>query len=211
MNLWEKKKLALICFLVIIGVGLALGSSESIPKTEESHHVQQAQRQQAMPTPVLVSVYISGAVKKPGVYDVPAGMRTLDAIKMAGGITAEAAVHKVNMVRKCKDGLHINVPFLVQSKKKNSKENSLSPKPAQAVAQPMSQTAAESKQAEGRKVNLNTATQQELESLKGIGKATAAAIIRYRDKARFYNIEDLQKVPGIGPAKFAAIRESIEV
>lgn len=119
MNLWEKKKLVLICFLIMVGAVIALFGWETSTVGEQADFIKQDQRPQTIPPPVLVSVYISGAVKKPGIYEVPAGIRVVEALKLAGGITPEALLHKVNLAKKCKDGLHIHVPFLTQSRSKS--------------------------------------------------------------------------------------------
>jgi len=209
MNLWEKKKLVLICLLVILGVGIAFFKTGFLVGGEEISSIKQERLPQSLPTPTLVSIYISGAVKKPGLYDVPAGMRSIEAIKLAGGITAEAAIHKVNLARKCKDGMQIHVPLLVlpkvkQQESKTNTENYIQEVKAQSLA-------GKTPSLNRSRLNLHTATVQELAKLPGVGPALAQAIIAYRINKGFSCLEDLLKVPGIGPAKFAKLKDKLEV
>ena len=225
MNLWEKKKLVLICFLVILGVGIAFFKTGFLVGGEEISSIKQERLPQSLPTPTLVSVYISGAVKKPGLYDVPAGMRSIEAIKLAGGITAEAAIHKVNLARKCKDGMQIHVPLLVLPKVKQQESKTNTELVLPKVKQQESKTNTENYIQEVKaqslagktpslnrsRLNLHTATVQELAKLPGVGPALAQAIIAYRINKGFSCLEDLLKVPGIGPAKFAKLKDKLEV
>ena len=209
MNLWEKKKLVLICLLVILGVGIAFFKTGFLVGGEEISSIKQERLPQSLPTPTLVSIYISGAVKKPGLYDVPAGMRSIEAIKLAGGITAEAAIHKVNLARKCKDGMQIHVPLLVLPKTKQQKNKTEASDYAQEVkVQPLS---GKTLSLNRTKLKLSAATARELTKLPGVGPALAQAIIAYRTSKGFSCLEDLLKVPGIGPAKFAKLKDKLEV
>jgi len=206
MNLWEKKKLVLICLLVSIGIAITFFQ---LTYSCDEVEIVNRQQTQALPSPVLVSVYISGAVKKPGIYDVPAGMRSIEAIKLAGGITAEAAIHKVNLAKKCKDGMQIHVPLLVLPKTKQQENKTEDSDYAQEIkVQPLT---GKTLSLNRTKLKLSAATARELTKLPGVGPALAQAIIAYRTSKGFSCLEDLLKVPGIGPAKFAKLKDKLEV
>ena len=139
-----------------------------------------------------VTVYVCGAVRSPGVVRLPAGARVCDAIELAGGATTAAELAAVNLAAKVIDGQQIVVPERGAA-------------PAAAAAGTSSSTA-------GALVNINTAGIDELEGLQGVGPATAQAIVDYRtEQGPFTAIEDIMDVPGIGDAKFAAIKDAITV
>ena len=134
-------------------------------------------------TPGELTVYVSGAVLTPGVYRLPAGSRVDDAIKAAGGFAVGAEQGNINLATPLADGQQIDVPGIVSSSHVNA----------------------------GR-VNINTATAEELDALPGIGPTTAQAIVDYRlQNGNFQTIQDIQKVPGIGPATYDGIQDYITV
>lgn len=146
----------------------------------------------ATPTPVVV--YVSGAVVHPGVYTLPAGARVADALAAAGGATPEADLAHLNLARRLRDEEQVYVP--------RQGEPTLPP----ATGVPSSNSATPGK------VNINTADVAELDTLPGIGPGYAQRIVAYREQhGPFRTIEDLQKVPGIGPATFARVRDLITV
>ena len=194
----KKKKVIVICFLVVLCVALSLWqSSPQVIKEEPITWQKKIDRPKAQP--VKICVYVSGAVRNPGLHQIPLGSRGQDAIALAGGFLPEANKDKVNLARKLKDGHHINVPFAKEKtggKKRYAQgEASLEPEKPQKI----------------EKVNINQADSHELASLSGIGEYLAESIISYRQKQPFKKIEDLQKVPGIGPRKFSRIKTEVEV
>jgi competence protein ComEA len=131
-------------------------------------------------------VHVVGAVNKPGLYELPAGDRVIDAIAAAGGFTAAADQTQVNLARVVSDGEQLVVP------KKG--------------ATPSAPGATSS-----GKVNINTADATALATLDGIGPALAQRIIDFREShGRFSSVNDLQNVTGIGDKKFAAIKDHVE-
>lgn len=150
-----------------------------------------------------VKVYVSGAVCQPGIYDLPVGARTTDALAAAGGFLAEAQTEKVNLARKLRDGSHVYVPFI---KSKNS--------PAKGKAnltvdkQSQNNSVVVDKKT---KLDLNSATAAELVALPGIGPAMANRILALRRTRRFYKVEDLLQVRGIGQAKLEKLRPYVKV
>ena len=135
-------------------------------------------------------VYVCGYVKRPGVYELSADARVKDAVEAAGGFARKADQEYWNLAETIADGEKIRIP---------SREE------AEALRE---QAATDS----GGLVNLNTATKEELMTLKGIGEAKADAIIQYREtQGPFAAIEDVMLVTGIKEAAFRKIRDSITV
>lgn len=151
----------------------------------------------------MLKIYVSGAVLQPGLYDVPQGARADDAVKAAGGMLEQADPQRVNLARKLKDGMQVNVPF-AKRKSGYSSGNYAGTSNVQNFEgiQGFSNKS-------DKLVNLNTASAEELESLPGIGASMAQRIIDYRQRNSFHRVEDLVKVPGIGKAKLKNLRGKI--
>ena len=164
-----------------------------------------------------VKVYVSGAVAKPGLYEIPAGSRATAAIAAAEGMTLEANPDKVNLAKLLKDGMQVNVPRLSarQLCEQTAPVNAGAAAEAAGANTLVSvKTAAESGRGTakaGGKVHLNTATAAELTVLPGVGDITAQRILEYRAAHGFSNIEDVMKVKGIGKAKFSKMQPYLEL
>jgi len=145
----------------------------------------------------IIQVYVSGEVKKPGVYSLREGDRLYQAVEMAGGTTAQADVKHLELARPLADGETIYIPTPGEVA---SQSTSLP-----AVAGGAGQTRP------GGMININSATVEELDQgLDGIGPALAQRIVDYRNtNGPFANIEDIKNVSGIGDKKFAAIKDKI--
>ncbi len=134
-----------------------------------------------------VVVHVAGAVAHPGVYTLPQGARANDAVRAAGGFSVEANADAVNLAAIVADGQRVYVPRVGEA----------------IVVEPAGGSSA----TPSAPVNLNTATADDLDVLPGVGPATAASIIAYRDQhGPFSSVEQLSQVRGIGPAKLDAIR-----
>jgi competence protein ComEA len=134
-------------------------------------------------TPGLITVYITGAVATPGVYNLPQDSRLEAAVEAAGGFLEGAEQNSINLAKLLVDGEQINVPGVVDTSHVNA----------------------------GR-VNINTATLTELAALPGIGPTAAQAIIDYRlEHGPFQSVQDIQNVPGIGPATYDGIKDYITI
>ena len=162
-----------------------------------------------------VRVQVSGAVLEPGIYDVPANCRVEEAIAAAGGLTENADSERVNLVRKVRDGMQIRVPV-----QKAARTNSTQRKNAQAksgLGESASGKSGSAKAGLGRNssmmqsVRINSASTGELQQLPGIGPALAQRIVETRSRGRFSSADDLLRVPGIGKAKLAKLRDYVEV
>jgi competence protein ComEA len=149
----------------------------------------------AQPTPAPIKAYITGAIVKAGVYSIEPDQRVEDLVQLAGGFTSLADQSAVNLAAGLKDGDKIVVPE--QKTASTFVANSPKSTPTDPVTFP---------------ININTATQQELDALPSIGETKAMAIISYREKnGLFSKIEDIQKVPGIGSPVFKQIKDYITV
>ena len=134
-------------------------------------------------TPGAVTVYVSGAVMVPGVYTLPDGSRVAAAIEAAGGFAAGAEQDAINLATLLEDGEQIDVPGIVSNSHINA----------------------------GR-ININTATVDELDALPGIGPTTAQAIVEYRQQnGDFTSVQGIQDVPGVGPSTYDRIKDYITI
>lgn len=171
---------------------------------QEGHWGSKAKQKQGN----MLKVYVSGAVVRPGLYDVPAGARADDAVAAAGGMTMEADPTRVNLAQKLKDGMQVNVPYTKRNNQKGYVNNKNGYNKNNNYAK--EKVSKSSANANG-KININTASAKELESLPGIGPSMAQKIINHRNQQRFNQVEDLVKVSGIGKAKLERLRDKIYV
>ena len=149
-----------------------------------------------------IIVHITGCVTNPGVIEIEEGARIVDAIELAGGITEEADISKVNLAYIIKDAQKIYIPSIYDQ---NNIEYITTQNGDNVIIE-------DNKKGENRMININTAMQTELETLPGIGPSTALKIINYReDNGKFNSIEEIKQVPGIGDSKFSNIKDMIEV
>lgn len=135
-----------------------------------------------------IAVYVTGAVKTPGVYYLDIGSRLSNLLDICGGIEENADIKKINLAKKLSDSDKIDIPVI--------KEESIDDEEVEETEK-------------SDKININTATESELMTLNGIGKSTAQKIIEYRKVQEFTEIEDLMEVPGIGESKFNNVKHDI--
>ncbi len=146
----------------------------------------------AAPGPGRITVHVAGAVLHPGIVQVPAGARVVDAIQAAGGGLPTADLDRLNLAAKLADGQRIAV------------EKIGAPGGAAAGASPGDGADAP--------VNLNTATAAQLEALPGVGPALAGAIIKERQRrGGFRSVDELRRVHGIGDRRFADLKDLVTV
>jgi competence protein ComEA len=187
--------------------------------------------------PDEVVVHVAGAVRHPGVYHLPPGARNDDALKAAGGPTADANTDAVNLAAHAEDGSQLFIPTRKEHPDGGAPAD---PAPSEtSVAVPNSPAApvrgkakggatgndkASKKQGTGRghsnkltspsegQINLNTADEEQLERLPGVGPAMAARLIAYRQQnGGFHKLEDLLQVSGIGQKKFAKLQPFVKL
>lgn len=192
------RKMVEITLGVLLGVvvGLLLGGLLYLSTRAPS-----AQKVELLPssTPEPVSVYITGAVERPGVYQVPRNSRLVEVIAAAGGLREGADITQINLAQKVEDGQRIDIPGtgefptpqLVIGGKGLLVTPTLPP---------------------GGLVNINTADAALLETVPGIGPTIANRIIAYREaNGPFQKVEDLLKVSGIGPKTLEKIKPYLTV
>lgn len=148
------------------------------------------------PSVGVVIVHVAGAVRRPGVYEVAGTARVVDAVEAAGGATSRANLDSVNLARLLVDGEQIFIPRRGQT----------------GGGADSARTPGGGASAPSGPVNVNSAGADRLQSLPGVGPATARAIIEHRQRnGPFASVDDLLEVPGIGPAKLEAMRGLVTV
>ena len=148
------------------------------------------------PTLALVRIHVSGAVRQPAVYKLPPGSIVQDAVDAAGGPASDADLERINLAVELRDQQQVYVP----------RKGEAAPPPPVSGSEPGSAGPTEAL------INVNTATAAELEALPRIGPTMAQRIIEYREaNGPFVAIEDIQNVPGIGPATFEGLKDLITV
>lgn len=163
-----------------------------------------------------IYIYITGEVNNPGIVVLPIGSRIVDAIDCAGGITQKADIMKVNLVYMLQDGMKVNIPSSIELKNNpNFEYITMSSGDEKNDSNIKNATTVDTKSESAFKVsnvNINTATQTELETLPGIGPSLALKIINYRkENGKFKSIEELKSVNGIGENKYEEIKKYIYV
>lgn len=213
MNLNKKQKIIItgIAILIVISIWIVIvyfekqnnyDYIEDVFKSNEIGEIEQETNKKPEPIEEKLIIHITGCVVSQGIVEVEKGARIIDVIEAAGGINDKADLLKVNLAYKVSDGQKIYIPSIDDEEKVeyvtgNSGNNVI----------------IENNEKEGKSmVNINTATQTELETLPGIGPSTALKIIKYREEnGSFKKIEDIQQVNGIGDAKFNGIKDQLDV
>ncbi|MCR4604933.1 MAG: helix-hairpin-helix domain-containing protein [Eubacterium sp.] len=190
---------------VVLGPGKS-GSTESKEftagtRTDSSDKNDSAEKNDVGTTekqPEKTFVYVSGAVKKPGVYTFDSSPRAVEVIEKAGGFTKKADSSAVNLASKLEDGQQLDVPVKAKSSAGSSGGTVSS--------------GSGSASAPEQKININTADLTELTKIPGIGEAKASAIIAYRtEHGNFSTPEDIKKISGIKDGTFLKIKDFISI
>jgi competence protein ComEA len=187
--------------VVVLGVrfmqGQARGSaapaaSVSAPASGSANQTVRLEPRKA----TVALVHVAGAVRSPGVYQLRDGERIQDAVRRAGGPRPGADLNAINLAAKVADGQQVVVP-----------------RRGAAGAAPVGGAAAGEPGAPPQApVSLNTATAEQLDTLDGVGPATASKILEYRRQhGGFRSIDDLGEIPGIGPKRLAALRGKVQL
>jgi len=190
MPMYKKQLFVLIIILLaaIGGTYYGLYSEEQSAVLESSPPAENA-------LPVKeITIYVTGAVNKPGLVKVAEGARAADAINACGGLLPIADSEKINLAQNLKDGQQLKVPEKERSNSNIDKSKIDKSKNG----------------GSGELVNINTADEKVLDTLPGIGPAMAKRIIEYREtEGLFQSIEDIKKIRGIGDAKFEKLKDKI--
>ena len=143
----------------------------------------------------LITVDVKGAVKAPGIYDLPVGSRVNDAVQKAGGLTEQADSKSLNLAQKVSDEALVYVPT----------------KGEEAASQQTASGTASSTSKE-KKINLNKASLEELKQVKGLGGKRAQDIIDHREtNGKFKSVDELKKVSGIGAKTIEKLKDYVTV
>ena len=141
----------------------------------------------------LITVDVKGAVKSPGIYDLPVGSRINDAVQKAGGLTDNADSKSINLAQRISDEALVYVPTKEEATRQEAHSNASNTK-------------------ENKKVNLNKASVEELKQVKGLGAKRAQDIIDHRESnGKFKSVDDLKKVSGIGAKTIEKLKEYVTV
>ncbi len=189
-NIIIKYKAYIICIIIIV-----LSILSIIIQDIDRKNALKVNNKEANQESNKIAVYISGAVKTPGVYYLDKNARVYNLLDICGGIAENADITKLNLAQKLVDEDKIEVPVKIEKSENDSEDTTIDDVNISE---------------ENQLVNINTASETELTTLNGIGDATAKKIIDYREKnGKFDTIEDIMEVPGIGESKFNNIKESI--
>ena len=162
----------------------AVSKDSSTEKEEKEEPVEQD----------LITVDVKGAVKSPGIYDLPVGSRVNDAVQKAGGLTDQADSKSLNLAQKISDEALVYVPTKGEE------------------ASQQSGSGATSSTSKEKKVNLNKASLEELKQVKGLGGKRAQDIIDHRESnGKFKSVDELKKVSGIGAKTIEKLKDYVTV
>ena len=207
----KEYKIIVIC----AGLGLALGGffllkpSTQKPVTETNLQAEVAavskdsssekeikkEEKEESPEQDLITVDVKGAVKSPGIYDLPVGSRVHDAVQKAGGLTEEADSKSLNLAQKVSDEALVYVP---------TKGEEAASQQATSGTSPLT--------SKEKKVNLNKASLEELKQVKGLGGKRAQDIIDHREaNGKFKSVDELKKVSGIGAKTIEKLKDYVTV
>ena len=177
--------------LILLMAGIALGFTGYFLSAEPQEAVRLDEGTVHQPV-AKITVYVTGAVKRPGLIELSTGDRVAQAVEGCGGALPTADLEGVNLAKPLTDGMQIRIPESTKS----------------GGAEPGMSKAALS----GDVVNINTADESGLDKLPGVGPATAARIIEYRtEHGPFESPEDIKNVRGIGQAKYEKMKDKIAI
>jgi competence protein ComEA len=209
---------------ILLGVGAlvsllaAIGQAEkvaAVPTTAPTARAPATTRAGVIPTATvqpsptpdgIIKVFITGEVKKPGVYEMHDGERIIDAVKVAGGFTEAADPDRVDQAQRVRDEMRIEIP---------AKPPTPVPVPTALPGQtPLGGTVTAPAQGQvtpaDTRLNINTASAADLDKLPGIGEVLSQRIVDYRAKnGSFQNLDDLRKVQGLSASEIEKIKDLI--
>ena len=220
---YRKKKeiiiVSIILILLILTIFYWLNLKKNNKKVlkKDKEVVQKLEKKEEKEIEKSVKVDIKGEINNPGIYELDESMRVIDVIELAGGLTNNADTSVINLSKKLKDEMVIIIYSKYQVKNfeaTKEKEKVVEEKCIQENENALKNDACindtNSKDTNTQsKVNINTASLEQLQTLPGVGESKAKSIIEYREKQKFKTIEDIKNVTGIGDSLFAKIKENI--
>ncbi len=226
----KNNKIFIICLLLIIIISFYYYNNviraKDTSTVEESLEIDSKEDEKIEQSEIqTIKVHITGAVNNEGVIELESDSRLSDAIDKAGGLNSNADLANINLACILEDGIKIYIPKLEDRNNNEINNSSSSVNDSIGLANGefnnilsknfnMSSSLKTNSTVNGskKKININTATQDELETLSGIGASTAKKIISYRNEVgKFREIDDIKKVNGIGEAKFKKIKDFITI
>ncbi|EUC80318.1 helix-hairpin-helix domain-containing protein [Streptococcus sp. SR1] len=168
----------------------------AVSKDSSAEKEVKKEEKEESPEQDLITVDVKGAVKSPGIYDLPVGSRVHDAVQKAGGLTEEADSKSLNLAQKVSDEALVYVPT----------------KGEEAASQQQAASGTTPSTSKEKKVNLNKASLEELKQVKGLGGKRAQDIIDHREaNGKFKSVDELKKVSGIGAKTIEKLKDYVTV
>jgi len=202
-NLSKEQQLILLGLIISLVIGFGVKVYQHFSRPSQGIIIEEPGARNVPAVEGTIMVHVCGAVHREGVFKLKLGDRLLDALKLAGGPLPSADLSGVNLAERVKDGEKIIVP----EKQKVVEEG---------IGNASSDRSSERKEKDKKKqmsfskININTADEKMLDSLPGIGPATAKAIIEYRRKnGPFARIEQIMEIPRFGKSKFEKIKDRV--
>ncbi len=203
----QRKIIIIIAILVIILIGWKYYDSKNYEEVNSQEILAtntKKENKNSNEEEDMMAVHITGEVKKSGVVKIKEGSRIEDIIEAAGGLTENADITNVNLAFVVEDGMKIRIPSINEEK---TDEDYITEDSGKGVIMTDENTSTSSSI-----ININTASESELEQLPGIGPSISSRIIEYRNKnGKFKSIEDIKNVTGVGDSKFEKIKDLIKV
>jgi competence protein ComEA len=207
-NLTKNQRIIIFIIIIIISIGMLyfIYSKNQIKETtsiEDEILISNSTEKEENEKKEQVIIHITGSVKNPGIVKLKEGSRIEDAIEAAGGLTENADITNVNLAYVLDDGIKIKIPSVTDE---DIEDEVISENIGENIVEENNETS------KGNIVNINKATESELQELPGIGSSLASKIIEYRNQnGKFNNIEDIKNVNGIGESKYSSIKDLIKV
>lgn len=193
----------IVCSLLIFSEKLNKNSYENIQSDNIVENIDNSieNTAQEVEEKEYIKIHITGQINSPGIIELEEGARIADAIEKSGGATALANLENVNLAYELQDGQKVYIPSMEEGKVEYLTEES--------GENIIEDTSAFSKT---KKININKASEEDLQNIPGIGPSMAQKIVIYRkENGEFKSIEDLKNVSGIGDKKFESMREYISI
>ena len=188
----KDKLIIIIVIMVLAGLGFYKSNNSDDEVDQNLLQFANTNIEETANSPKEIYVHIDGEVNNPGLYKLTTNDRVNDLLVIAGGATDKASLKDINLAKRLEDEMKIYIP---------SKDENLSNEVSDQSGISSS----------SGKVNINTATKDELKTLPGIGDSRADEIIRYRENTVFSKIEDIKNISGIGDKTYEKLKELISV
>lgn len=211
----KKTKILLIILIAIMAIGISYYAYQNEKESQniieqQNLEIEENKQEESSKETKKIIVHVSGAVQNEGVIELEENSRIADAIEKAGGFREDAYTKDVNLAYKLEDGMKIYIPTIEE--KENEKTKVIVESNIETENNNSSYSNASDGKNTNSKVNINTASKEELDTLPGIGPSTAEKIINYRkEKGKFKSIEEIKDVSGIGDSKYENIKDMIEI